>query len=85
MWYVAHVMSICQPFEERFVCHPPVGSDDDDEDDAEIVVKLKNPDGYPIILLSNKEEVRVVGLAVSSVFLFFFRLLVLFHVVLFSF
>ena len=70
MWYVAHVMSICQPFEERFVCHPPVGSDDDDEDDAEIVVKLKNPDGYPIILLSNKDEVGVVGLAVSFVAFF---------------
>ena len=63
MLYVTKVMSICHPFEERFVCHPPSESDDvDDEEDSEVIVKLKNPDGYPIILISKKEDKEEVRL-----------------------
>ena len=65
IYYVTKIMAISNPFEERFVCHsPPTGhnssldfDDADDEEVTEVIVKLKNPDGYPIIV-HKKEEVR---------------------------
>ena len=64
--YIQKIMSLCNPFEEKFVYHLPstasnfasLDLEDDDDDDSDVLVKLKATDGYPIIVL-NKEYKEV--------------------------
>ena len=64
--YIKRVMSICAPFEERYVHYPPSSfanssfDRDDDEPEEEILVHLKPNEAFPVIVINkDKDQVEV--------------------------